>query len=210
MTFLQRVQLYLYSNANIAGSTLALGGLGLYFAGIIHPFWWAIVAGLYGAGALAWPKSELARTAERTQISVSRMSEQVRRLVDSVSKGLPDEALYELRNIEATLSEVLPRLQQLQDGGVISSKDSFTLLETVRRYLPDTLGAYLRLPKLYAQMQPLADGQTASQILTAQLKLLNVSLQEIARNAFLGDAERLLINGQFLHSKFSEVTTFRP
>jgi len=210
LTGSQRFKMFLYSTANIAGCTLAMGGLGLYFAGIIHAYWWAIVAGLYGAGAVGWPKSDLAKTAEQAELSTGMMAEQMRKLVGSVSKGLPKEAIDELRNIQATLEELLPRLQQLQDRGVISGKDSFTVLETVRRYLPDTLGAYLRLPKYYAQMQPLAQGQTASQILAAQLKLLNASLQEIARNAFTGDAEKLVTNGQFLQSKFAEGTAFHP
>jgi hypothetical protein len=202
--------MFLYSGANIAGCVLAMGGLGLYFSGIVHAYWWAIVAGLYGAGALGWPKSDLAQTAERTELTAGALSEQVRKLVDSVSKGLPNDALIELRNIEATLTELLPRMKEMQDRGVIGGKESFTVLETVRRYLPDTLGAYLRLPKFYAEMQPLAQGQTAAQILTGQLKLLNGSLQEIARNAFTGDAEKLMTNGQFLQDKFSRVTAFQP
>ena len=46
----RRLQLFLYSNGNIAGSLMAMGGLGLFFGGVIHAYWWAIVAGLYGAG----------------------------------------------------------------------------------------------------------------------------------------------------------------
>jgi hypothetical protein len=210
VTRTQRALLYLYSTGNIAGCLLAMGGLGLFFGGVIHAYWWAIVAGLYGSGVLAWPRSELAETAERTELSTEQMAQQVRKLVDSVAKGLPKEALDELHDIQATLTELLPRLQQLQDRGVISAKDSFTVLETVRRYLPDTLGTYLRLPRFYAQMQTLADGRTAAQILTAQLKVLSASLKEIAKNAFTGDAETLVSNGRFLQAKFSEVTAFRP
>jgi hypothetical protein len=210
LTVPQRVMLFVYSTPNMVGCLLAMGGLGLFFGGLIHAYWWAIVAGLYGAGVVGWPRNDLAQTAERTELSTEMLAQQVRKLVDSVAKGLPKEALDELHNIQATLSELLPRLQQLRDRGVLSAKDSFTVLETVRRYLPDTLGAYLRLPRFYAQMQTLADGRTASQVLTAQLKVLNASLQEIAKNAFTGDAETLVTNGQFLKAKFSEVTAFRP
>jgi len=210
LTPFQRVMLFLYSTPNMVGSLLAMGGLGLFFGGVIHAYWWAIVAGLYVAGVAGWPRSELAETAEQAELSTEMLGQQVRRLVDSVAKGLPKEALDELHKIQSTLTELLPRLQQLQDRGVISGKDQFTVIETVRRYLPDTLGAYLRLPKFYAQMQTLSDGRTASQVLTGQLKLLNTSLEEIAKNAFTGDAEKLVTNGQFLQSKFSEVTAFRP
>jgi hypothetical protein len=133
----------------------------------------------------------------------------VRQLVDKVAHGLPKDSLDRLRSIQDTLSELLPRLQELLDRGIISSKDSFTVVETVRRYLPDTLGAYLRLPKFYAKMQPLADGRTASQTLLAQLTLLDTSLKDVAKSAFAGDAETLVTNGRFLHNKFSETLAFR-
>jgi hypothetical protein len=206
----QRLQLYLYSTGNIVGCLLALGGLGLFFTGVIQAWWWAIVPGLYGAGVLGWPRNDLAETVERAELSTELLAQQVRKLVDSVANALPKEALDLLRGIEATLSDLLPRLQQMRDRGIISAKDSFTVVETVRRYLPDTLGAYLRLPRFYAQMQPLSDGRTACQTLLDQLRVLDASLKEIARNAFAGDAETLVSNGQFLQNKFSEKAVFRP
>lgn len=205
----QGLQLFLYSTGNIVGCVLALGGLGLFFGGIIHAWWLAIVLGLYGAGVLGWPRNDLSRTAEQTELSTETLAQQVRQLVDKVAHGLPKDSLDRLRSIQDTLSELLPRLQELLDRGIISSKDSFTVVETVRRYLPDTLGAYLRLPKFYAKMQPLADGRTASQTLLAQLTLLDTSLKDVAKSAFAGDAETLVTNGRFLHNKFSETLAFR-
>jgi hypothetical protein len=206
----QRLQLFLYSTGNIVGCVLAMGALGLFFAGVISSYWWAIVAGLYAAGVVGWPRSKLAAMAEETQLSTEKLAQQVRKLVDSVEQGLPKDALDCLRSIQNTLTEMLPRLEQLRDRGVISGKDSFTVIETVRRYLPDTLGAYLRLPKYYAQMQTLSDGRTASQTLLDQLRMLDTSLKDVAKSAFEGDAERLVSNGKFLQNKFSEKLAFRP
>jgi len=101
-------------------------------------------------------------------------------------------------------------LNELRDRGVISAKDSFTVVETVRRYLPDTLAAYLRLPRLYARVQTLGDGRTASQILLDQLTMLDSSLKDVAKSAFAGDAEALVTNGKFLQAKFAEKATFLP
>lgn len=206
----QRFQMFLYSPGNIVGCVLALGGLGLFFGGIIHAYWWAIVPGLYGAGVLAWPRSGLAEMVEQTELTTEALAQQVRRLVDSVAKALPQDALDLLHSIQGTLTELLPRLQELRDRGIISPKDSFTIVETVRRYLPDTLSAYLRLPRFYAQRQSLSDGRTAAQVLEDQLRLLDASLKDIAKNAFAGDAEALVGNGQFLQNKFSEKLVFRP
>ena|SRR5271165_248901 len=210
LSFSQRLQLFFYSTGNIVGCVLAMGGLGLFFAGLINSYWWAIVAGLYGAGVLGWPRSNLAETAERTELSTELLAQQVRKLVDSVAQGLPKDALDCLRGIQNTLAELLPRLQELRERGVISAKDSFIVVETVRRYLPDTLGAYLRLPKFYAQMQALADGRTASQTLLEQLRVLDTSLKDVAKSAYAGDAETLVTNGKFLQNKFSEKLAFRP
>ncbi len=201
--------LFLYSNGNIAGSLLALAGLGLFFTGLIHAYWWAIVAGLYGAGVLLCPSSSLAETAEHTELSAELLAQQLRKMVDGVAPGLPKESLDCLRSIHATLAGLLPRLKELRERGIISPKDSFTVVETIRRYLPDTLGAYLRLPRMYAQMQPLADGRTASQTLLHQLKMLDTSLKQVAQSAFAGDAEALITNGEFLRHRFSEKPAFR-
>jgi hypothetical protein len=205
-----RLMMYLYSTRNIVGCLFGMGGLGLFFGGVVHAYWWAIVGGLYGAGALLWPRSDLAETALQTELSPERLAQQLRKLVDSVAGGLPKEALDRLRSIQSTLSELLPRLKELSDRGVISSRESFTVVETVRRYLPDTLAAYLRLPKYYAQRQPLADGRTASQTLLEQLSILDSSLKDVAKSAFAGDAETLVTNGQFLQNKFSEKLAFHP
>ncbi len=205
----QRFRLFLYSTGNIVGCLLALGGLGLFFAGIIHAYWAAIVAGLYGAGALGWPRQSLPETPEPIELSPAIAAQQVHRLVDSVANAIPRDALDPLRNIQNTLFELLPRLDELRNRGTISAKDSFTVLETIRRYLPDTLGAYLRLPRLYAHMQPLSDGRTAAQTLVDQLRMLDTSLKDVARSAFSGDAETLVRNGRFLETKFSEKTAFR-
>ena len=145
---------------------MALAAIGLFsHTGVIDAYWWLIVAGLYGAGALGWPRSGT-RPACRAHraFELEMLAQQVRKLVDSVAKGLPPEAVELLHSIEATMRELLPRLEEMRDRGVISQKDSFTVIETVRRYLPDTLAAYLRLPKFYAQVQTLADGKTASRI----------------------------------------------
>lgn len=50
-----RFMTYVESRKNLTGSTLAIAGLGLTFAGVAGPYWPAVVVGLYGAGALLAP-----------------------------------------------------------------------------------------------------------------------------------------------------------
>lgn len=205
----RRVRLYLYGMPNIVGCLLALGGLGLFFAGVIADYWGAIVLGLYVAGAIGWPRSQLAETAAHTELAADTLAQQLSRLVTEVGKGLPKEAVAVLRSIEGTLRELLPRLQEMQQRGSVTPQSAFTVAQTVRRYLPDTLAGYLKLPAMYARMQKLPSGKTAAQTLVEQLHLLDESLQKIAHDAFAGDAEALLVNGEFLKSKFSQTLAFQ-
>lgn len=198
----QRLRLYLYSTRNIVGCCLGFGGLLLLFAGVIGSGWPLIVAGLYAAGALGWPRNTLAEAAVNSEVSADQLVQHLERLVARVAKGLPAGALERLRSIQATLVELLPRLRALKESGAVSAQSAFTIQETLRRYLPDMLAGYLRLPPAFARLQPLKDGRTSAQVLTEQLSLLDESLKKIAQEAFAGDAEALLDSGRFLQQKF--------
>lgn len=197
-----RLQWYLYSGRNIAGCCLGAVGLLLLFTGVIGPGWPLIVAGLYAAGAIGWPRSTLAETAANSELSADQLVQQLDTLVTQVAKGLPAAALESLRSIQHTLAELLPRLRALKDSNALSAQSAFTIQETLRRYLPDMLTSYLRLPSAFARLQPLKDGRTAAQTLTEQLQLLDSSLQRIAAEAFAGDAQALIESGRFLQQKF--------
>lgn len=206
---LNRLQLYLYSTRNIVGCCLGMAGLLLLFAGVIGPGWPLIVLGLYAAGVLGWPRNRLAEAAVNSEVSADKLVQHLDRLVNRVAKGLPDAALALLRNIQATLEELLPRLRALKDSGALSAQSAFTIQETLRRYLPDMLAGYLKLPPAFARLQPLKDGRTAAQALTEQLRLLDDSLKQIAREAYAGDADALIDSGRFLQQKFDPRPAFR-
>jgi hypothetical protein len=198
LPILNRLRLYLYSPRNIAGCCLGMLGLGLLFGGVIDLGWPLIVAGLYLVGALAWPRNTLADTAEAAELTPERLVEQLDDLVKRVAKGLPEAALQHLGSIQTTLAELSPRLRTLEQSGALSIESAFTVEETLRRYLPEMLAGYLRLPPAFARLQPLKDGRTAAQTLTDQLGMLDDSLKQIAQEAFAGDAEALINSGRFL------------
>ena len=209
LTASQRTQLYLYSNRNIAGSALGLAGLSLFFAGVIGTGWPLIVGGLYAAGVIGWPRNKFAEAAKQAQLSGVELAEWMARLVKAVAKGLPANALATLQSIQETLDELLPRLEGLRISGALSQQHAFTVQETLRRYLPDMLSSYLKLPPVFAKMQPLKDGRTAAQTLAEQLQLLDKSLKDISRDAFAGDAESLVISERFLREKFDSKPAFQ-
>jgi hypothetical protein len=206
---MNRLSSFLYSPRNIAGCCLAFVGLVLLFTGVIGTGWPFIVAGLYAAGVLAWPRKQVVEVeAPVVEVSVETLVQQLERLIKDASKALPEPALASLHSIQTTLTDMLPRLRELEQSGALSVESAFTVEETLRRYLPEMLMSYLKLPKAFAKSQPLNDNKTAAQIIVEQLQMLDDTLKQIAQEAFAGDAEALVNSGRFLQRKLRAKATF--
>ena len=205
---------FLYSPRNIAGCCLAFVGLVLLFTGVIGTGWPLIVAGLYAVGVLAWPRKKIVEAEENPdielapEVSVDTLAQQLERLINDVSKRLPEPALASLHSIQTTLADLLPRLRELEVSGALSVESAFTVEETLRRYLPEMLTSYIKLPPAFARTQPLKDGRTASTTLVDQLQMLDDSLKQVAQEAFAGDAEALVNSGRFLERKLRAKAAF--
>ena len=205
---------FLYSPRNIAGCCLALVGLVLLFTGVIGTGWPLIVAGLYAVGVLAWPRKKIVEAEQNPdielapEVSVDTLALQLERLINDVSKRLPEPALASLHSIQTTLADLLPRLRELEVSGALSVESAFTVEETLRRYLPEILTSYIKLPPAFARTQPLKDGRTASTTLVDQLQMLDDSLKQVAQEAFAGDAEALVNSGRFLERKLRAKAAF--
>lgn len=107
------------------------------------------------------------------------------------SSGLPAVALATVARIEALLAEA--RRVGERSGG--ADEAAFALKETERRYLPDTLAAYLDIP-------PSQRDAAATEMVTGQLTLLERATAQ--RLAVLTEASRtsLAANGAFLSERF--------
>ena len=73
----------------------------------------------------------------------------------------------------------------------------------LRRYLPDSLHAYLMVPKDQRSAQVLERGETAVSLLLGQLKLLGAELDKREKKLTKSKAENLLKQQRFLESKSS-------
>lgn len=84
--------------------------------------------------------------------------------------------------------------------------DDFTLddrmyvIESLRRYIPDTLGAYLQVPALQ-RAAPSAEGPSANDLLLSQLALLRSELEQREQRLHGGAVEALRRQQRFLQSK---------
>jgi hypothetical protein len=198
-----RALLFLYGNANIAGSTLALLGPALLFSHVIGPGWLFITAGLYGAGWLAGHSLFQTPEVERRivdSLTLEQTLEHLDQLVASVRAHLTDDMNHHLDSIKTSVQEVLPRLI----GATSHDADLFTVKETMLRYLPETLANYVALPAAFRTTHALAGGKTARQLLGEQLALLDSKMLEIVTNVAGADAQALLANGRFLEMKFQQ------
>ncbi len=193
------VLLWLYGTKNLAGSVLGLAALGAYFGGVIHDFWYAIVAGAYGIGYLATPESKVLETDLSGAIAAAEVEDALRRLEANVRGRVPAEVLGLVHAIANSILALLPAVAHAK--GVDES--IFTVRQTALDYLPQTLKNYLALPPAFRNVQPVADGKTATQLLLEQLRVLDAKLSAIVKDAYANDARAIVENGAFLRAKFA-------
>ena len=195
-----RLLLWLYSNANISGCVFALAGPALLFGGIIDRGWLLITAGLYAAGYLMARRApELERRIEDS-LTAQETLERLDTIIAQARPHLTVEMTTHLDSVRSAIEQVLPRLV----GAQSHENDWYTVRETVLRYLPETLANYVALPPVFRMTQPLQQGQTARQLLAAQLGVLDSKMQEVVANVSASDAQALLANGKFLEAKFQQ------
>ena len=189
--------LFLYSTRNIAGSLLALVGLGLFLTGVIDHYWLAIVAGLYGVGFLATPSraGTVLGGGANASLSVDEVQAELRRMLSSIKGRVEPDVQARVASIVDAVAEALPRLA---DGEAL-----FTVRQMAVDYLPSTLGAYVKLPPAYRRLHPVQNGKSAHAVLDEQLTLLDKKMQEILVSVNENDTQALLANGRFLKEKFS-------
>jgi hypothetical protein len=200
----ERFLLYLYSNQHIAGCIAALFGLALFFGGVIDKGWWAIVIGLYVGVALLLPRDDVAERIARAQFDEHNLRDRLMELITMATNKVPPEAGQLLNTINQHTELLLPKLQELTARGALAANVRHDVLQTLTRYLPDTLATYLRLPLAYTKLHTDDGGRTPQMLLISQLKLLEENLGRAVKEAFAEDVTMLQIQGRFLSEKFAD------
>jgi hypothetical protein len=200
----RRLQTFLYSRKNIAGSLLALGGLALHFTGLIVGLeWLPITAGLYLIGALLVPGER----ALDLRLDATADASDIRGALDSLMKSIrgrvPDDIYASVSNIR---DSIMVTLQNGNGGGHAAVDPNVYLIrQTALSYLPEALNAYLALPRLYAN-RSLGGRKSAHDTLLDQLNLMNQKMTEVAEAIVAHDTDRLEAHGRFLAEKFGGST----
>jgi len=189
---------YLYSSKNIIGCVLAIFGLLLFFTGVITSFFWPfVVIAMYGIGALLGPGPPKVALAG-TSFDADGIRRSLQRTLAISNGKLPPEIQAKVQEIADTITGILPHFSEFPAG----SPDLFVVGRTATDYLPSALQSYLNLPRAYATLHKMANGQTADQVLGDQLTLLDSKMNEVADAVHKKDTDALLANGRFLEEKF--------
>lgn len=114
------------------------------------------------------------------------------------SGALPSVVRSRAARVTSLVRKTLPRLGSLGLG----SYDSYSVVATATDYLPEAIGAYLRLPRDWADSRPVENGKTALLLLIDQLDLLGATMQKIYDAANSADAAALITHGRFLQERF--------
>jgi hypothetical protein len=201
MNALRRLEPFLYSRRNIAGSLLALGGLGLYFVGITGGvLWLPIVVGLYAIGVLVVPAEGGLDLRFSAAQDAGEIRAGLRKLLDQIRGRVATDIYERVASIRDSILVTLPG-----DGSTVDPSDPnvYLIRQTALDYLPSALSAYLALPRAFAERRAVAGGRTPHDELMAQLDLMANKMQEVAEDIVRHDSDRLLANGRFLAERFT-------
>lgn len=119
------------------------------------------------------------------------------------SGTLPGVVRSRAARVTRLVRQTLPRLGSLGLG----SYDSYSVVATATDYLPEAIGAYLRLPRDWADSRPVEAGKTPLMLLIDQLDLLGITMEKIYDAANRTDAEALITHGRFLQDRFGHGPT---
>jgi len=114
------------------------------------------------------------------------------------SGTLPAVVRSRAARVTRLVRQTLPRLGSLGLG----SYDSYSVVATATDYLPEAIGAYLRLPRDWADSRPVENGKTPLLLLVDQLDLLGATMEKIYDAANSTDAAALITHGKFLQERF--------
>ena len=192
--------------AIVGGIVAATGGLGLFLAWLQASVALAAAstAGVAGGLFLARPRASAADAALMAAAPSPLFDPACVAALDRALQPLAAELPPDLVQPLVDIKQLIVRLARHPAAQAVDEhfrpEDRMYVNECLRRYLPDSLQAYLAVPSAQRTL-PLADGQTAHGLLLGQLTLLHQELQareaKLARSA----SEALLRQQRFLQAK---------
>ena len=196
----RRTSSYLSSNKNLVGMALAAVGPVLAIAGVVAaPVGLAIGLPLYAIGALVVPNRAKVDNIVVGQVDGADVLKELAEVEHEMRGKVHPSVEERVHRIANTIRDTLPRADALGPG----SAQAHSLVQTATDYLPEALATYLKLPRTYAEQQPVSDGKTSLQLLCDQLDLLGARMHDVFTAVCQSDADALVAHGRFLKDKFA-------
>lgn len=123
------------------------------------------------------------------------------RALESMVSEAPEAVITALTGIKKQLADTAQLVTNTSIGEHFTIDDRLYLIELVRRYLPDSINAYLLVPKSQRSTQTLENGETAVSLLLKQIQLLCLELSKQEQKLTKSSAENLLKQQRFLEAK---------
>lgn len=171
-----------------AGTAALAAGGALTVAGI--------AAGLWGLHVWRRKQSAADAPAQLPPFDLQALA-RLDAVMDALAPQVPAHTLHQLTVIKATLVRMAPLLSSAQAGDQFTVDDGLYIAECVRRYLPDSLQACLRVP---AHLRAAGDPSPLA-LLDEQLDLLHAELHHREQKLGRATAEALMQQRRFLKAK---------
>jgi hypothetical protein len=200
VSFRHRLERFLFSRRNIAGSVLGLGGVALLVAGITGGVvGLGAIAAFYAIGFLAVrPERGLNLRLDQTQ-DIEELRDQLDHMIISIRFRVKDDIYNRVQEIRNSILFLVSHSDPVE----MVDPEVYTIRQIALRYLPEALSAYLEVPRIYAELRPVANGRTPHDVLLDQLNLMDAKLREVGDDMMRHDSEQLLANGRFLAERFA-------
>lgn len=140
---------------------------------------------------------------ERLQLPAPPTAQDLLDALDSTESlvlggAVPSAVTARVQRVVGTVRDTIPRLDRLGAGSPVA----YSVMATATDYLPEAVGAYLRLPRRFADTRPVDGAKTALMVLVDQLDLLGSTMDRVFDAVYRDDANALVAHGRFLVAKF--------
>jgi hypothetical protein len=169
----------------------------------------ALAAALAALGGAGWLWQHRSRRAAREAMAPPAGpppfdAEALRRIdeaFEASAAAVAEPALAALVSLKAAAVRMALALHGAQVDGDFTLDDRLYVIECIRRYIPDTLGAYLQVPAAQRAVPGAGATQSADELLRGQLALLQSGLEEREQRLHASAVEALRRQQRFLQSK---------
>jgi hypothetical protein len=180
--------------AGLSGSLLFGGVLGTVSLVLLGFAGWRIAAARRG-------DTSAQLMAGRAPLINAQALSALDKVLDEVALELDEALMQQLLQLKHALARVIELERSPDANGRFSSEDQLYLQQCIKRYLPDSLLAYLNVPAQHRH-QVLAEPETTpAQALSSQLALILQTLERHETRGVAAASEALMRQQRFLQAK---------